>query len=240
MNCAVRPLVARLVLLLSVLCAPAGAWAQSGSDIQAQALQWLHQATQEIGASASTPLRVEVSVGAPDARLKLAACGNMEAYQPAGARLWGKTRVGVRCMDGMSRWNVTMPATVKATGLAWVVRNPVSVGSPIADTDVIRAEVDWAAEPDTILLEKDQWLDQVAARSLTAGQALRRTMVKPTQVFQPGAPVRVVAQGAGFQVSSEGQALTVGVVGQTARIRMENGRISSGVVVGSRTVRIDL
>lgn len=240
MNCAVYPLAARLAMLVSVLCASGGAWAQSGAEIQAQALQWLRVATQDIGAAASVPLRVDVSVGEIDARLKLAPCGNMEVYQPAGARLWGKTRVGVRCMDGMSRWNVTLPATVKVTGAAWVVRNPVSVGSPIADSDVIRAEVDWAAEPDTILLEREQWLEQVAARSLNAGQALRRTMVKPTQVFQPGAPVRVVAQGAGFQVSSEGQALTVGVVGQAARVRMENGRVSSGVVVNSRTVRIDL
>jgi flagella basal body P-ring formation protein FlgA len=121
-----------------------------------------------------------------------------------------------------------------------VVRNPVSVGSPIADTDVIQAEVDWAAEPDAILPERAQWLEQVAARSLSAGQALRRTMVKPAQVFQPGTLVRVVAQGAGFQVSSEGQALTAGVVGQSARVRMENGRVSAGVVVNSRTVRIDL
>lgn len=240
MNSALHSPVLRTVLWVFLGVVPAWAQAQVGSEIQAQALQWLRQATQDIGASASVPLRLEVSVGEPDARLKLAPCGNMEAYQPAGARLWGKTRVGVRCMDGMSRWNVTMPATVKATGAAWVVRNPVSVGSTIADSDVIRAEVDWAAEPDTILLEREQWLDQVATRSLTAGQALRRTMVKPTQVFQPGAPVRVVAQGAGFQVSSEGQALTVGVVGQAARVRMDNGRVSSGVVVNSRTVRIDL
>lgn len=232
--------VLHTALWVLVGLAPGWAHAQAGSEIQSQALQWLRQATQDISASASVPLRVEVSVGEIDARLKLAPCGNMEAYQPAGARLWGKTRVGVRCVDGMSRWNVTMPATVKVTGQAWVVRNPVSVGSPIADTDVIRAEVDWAAESDTILTEREQWLDQIAARSLTAGQALRRTMLKPAQVFQPGAVVRVVAQGVGFQVSSEGQALTAGVVGQSARVRMENGRVSAGVVVNSRTVRIDL
>lgn len=240
MNSGFQAFVLRSAWLALVGLAPAWAQAQSGAEIQVQALQWLRQAAQEVNATASTPLRLEVSVGDIDARLKLAPCGNMEAYQPAGARLWGKTRVGVRCVDGMSRWNVTMPATVKATGLAWVVCNPVSVGSPIADTDVIQAEVDWAAEPDAILPERAQWLEQVAARSLSAGQALRRTMVKPAQVFQPGTLVRVVAQGAGFQVSSEGQALTAGVVGQSARVRMENGRVSAGVVVNSRTVRIDL
>lgn len=240
MNTAFHSPVLRAAMWAFVALAPGWAQAQAGSEIQTQALQWLRQATQDISATATVPLRVEVSVGEIDSRLKLAPCGNIEAYQPAGARPWGKTRVGVRCVDGMSRWNVTLPATAKVTGQAWVVRNPVSVGSPIADTDVIRAEVDWAAEADTILTEREQWLDQIAARSLTAGQALRRTMLKPAQVFQPGAVVRVVAQGAGFQVSSEGQALTAGVVGQSARVRMENGRVSAGVVVNSRTVRIDL
>lgn len=240
MNAAFHSPVLRTALWVLAGLLPTLAQAQAGADIQAQALQWLRQATQDIRASAAVPLRVDVSVGEMDSRLKLAVCGNVEVYQPAGARLWGRTRVGVRCVDGMSRWNVTLPATVKVTGPAWVVRNPVSVGSPIADTDVIQAEVDWAAEADTILTEREQWLDQIASRSLTAGQALRRTMLKPAQVFQPGAVVRVVAQGAGFQVSSEGQALTAGVVGQPARVRMENGRVSSGVVVNNRTVRIDL
>lgn len=240
MKLAHKLLLWRSALWLLAGLASGASHAQAGPEIQAQALQWLRQSSQEINASAVVPLRIEVGVGELDARLKLAPCGNLEVYQPAGARLWGKTRVGVRCVDGMTRWNVTLPATVKATGLAWVVRNPVPVGSSIADADVIQAEVDWAAEPDPILSEREQWVDQIAARSLTAGQALRRTMLKPAQVFQPGAVVRVVAQGAGFQVASEGQALTVGVVGQQARVRMDNGRVSAGVVVNSRTVRIDL
>jgi flagella basal body P-ring formation protein FlgA len=65
-------------------------------------------------------------------------------------------------------------------------------------------------------------------------------MVKPVQVFSAGAPVRVVAQGAGFQISADAQALTAGVVGQPTRVRMEGGKVSSGVVVDARTVRIDL
>lgn len=214
--------------------------AQAGPEVQAQALQWLRQAVQESQAAAAVPLRMDVTVGELDPRLKLAPCGNTEVYQPAGARLWGRTRLGVRCVDGMSRWNVSLPAVVKAFGPAWVVRNPVAVGSTLAEADVVLAEVDWAAEPDAILSERTQWVEQTVARSLTAGQALRRGMLKPAQVFQPGALVRVVAQGAGFQVASEGQALTAGIVGQPARVRMDNGRVSAGVVVNSRTVRIDL
>ena len=71
-------------------------------------------------------------------------------------------------------------------------------------------------------------------------QVLRQGMVRPTQVFLAGSQVRVVAEGPGFQVSGDAQALSAGVVGQVARVRMENGRIASGMVLDARTVKIDL
>jgi len=75
---------------------------------------------------------------------------------------------------------------------------------------------------------------------LVAGQVLRQGMFKPAQVFQVGAQVRVVAQGVGFQILSDGQALTAGVVGQSARVKMDNGRIATGVVLDTRTVKIEI
>jgi flagella basal body P-ring formation protein FlgA len=65
-------------------------------------------------------------------------------------------------------------------------------------------------------------------------------MVRPAQVFQAGAQVRVVAQGAGFQITSDGQALSAGVVGQAARVRMDGGRVMTGVVLDGRTVQLDI
>jgi flagella basal body P-ring formation protein FlgA len=65
-------------------------------------------------------------------------------------------------------------------------------------------------------------------------------MIKPAQVFQAGAQVRVVAQGAGFQITSDGQALSPGVVGQAARIKMGSGRIMMGLVLDNRTVEIEI
>ena len=69
---------------------------------------------------------------------------------------------------------------------------------------------------------------------------MRQGMIKPAQVFQAGTQVRVVAQGSGFQVTSDGQALSAGVVGQAARVRMDNGRVMSGIVLDGRTVKLEL
>jgi flagella basal body P-ring formation protein FlgA len=175
-----------------------------------------------------------------DARLKLAPCTKVEAYLPPGSQLWGNTRVGLRCADGVARWNVTMPASVKAYGLAWVVKGHVPTGTVLTDADVVEAEVDWAQDPNPVLKDRSLWVGQVATRLLSTGQALRQGMVKAAQVFQAGAQVRVVAQGVGFEISGDALALSAGVVGQTARVRMENGRVASGTVLDTRTVRIDL
>jgi flagella basal body P-ring formation protein FlgA len=218
------------------------AWAQTpvDPDYESQALQWLTDAVQANQSASAENLRMEVSVGSIDRRLKLAPCGNVEAYLPPGARYWGRTRVGLRCIDGMARWNISIPATVKAMGDAWVLKSHVAPGSIVTEADVVEASVDWAENFQPVLRDRTTWVGQTATRQLTTGQTLRQGMVKPAQVFQAGTQVRVVAQGAGFQVSSDAQALSAGVVGQSARVKMDNGRVASGTVLNARTVRIDL
>jgi flagella basal body P-ring formation protein FlgA len=208
-------------------------------DFEALAQEWLRGAANSTQATVGG-LRMEVKVGSLDSRLRLAPCGNVEPYLPSGSRLWGRTRIGLRCMDGVSRWNVSLPVTVSAFGNAWVIKGPVLTGAVITQDDVVEAEVNWAEESSPVIRERALWVGQIATRSLTTGQTLRQDMVKSAQVFQAGAHVRVVAQGPGFEVSSEAQALSAGVVGQVARVRMENGRVSSGVVLDTRTVKIAL
>jgi flagella basal body P-ring formation protein FlgA len=65
-------------------------------------------------------------------------------------------------------------------------------------------------------------------------------MVRAARVFQAGTQVRVLVQGSGFQISSDARALSAGVVGETARVRMDNGRVISGMVLDARTVRVQL
>ena len=154
--------------------------------------------------------------------------------------LWGRTRVGLRCIDGIGRWNVSLPVTVNAFGSAWVIKDSVASGAALTEDDVIEAEVNWAEESSPVVRDKALWVGQIATRQLSTGQTLRQSMVRPAQVFQAGAQVRVLAQGPGFQISSDAQALSAGVIGQVARVKMENGRVSSGLVLDTRTVKIDL
>ena len=220
-----------------------GAHAQSssaGPEFLDATQRWLNNAVVGVRPAGASALRMEVTVGELDSRLKLAPCPRVEPYIPVGTRLWGKTRLGLRCLDGVTKWNVFLPVTVKAYGAAWVIKGNVASGAVLTEADAIETEVDWAEEVSPIASSPAQWVGQVAVRALTTGQALRQGMIRPAQVFQAGAQIRVVAKGAGFQISSDGQAMSAGVVGQPARVRMDGGRVMSGVVLDNRTVGLEI
>jgi len=198
---------------------------------------WINEALSKSG---SLPLRMEVEVGALDHRLKLAHCERVEPYIPPGVQLWGKTRVGLRCVQGSSKWNVFLPITVKAFGPAWVIKGQVAPGVALTEFDAMMMEVDWAESNSPVVANQADWLGFAATRVLSTGQVLRQDMVKAAQVFQAGTQVRVVAIGNGFEIATSAQAVSPGIVGQSTRVRMDNGRVVSGRVVDNRTVRLEL
>lgn len=237
-------LSAALGLALALaLASPVGALAQS-MEVKPEFLdatqRWLDDAVGAVRATEPGTLRMEVAVGALDSRLKLAPCAKVEPYLPPGTRLWGKTRLGLRCLEGASRWNVFLPVTISAYGPAWVIKGNLAPGSVLTESDALETEVDWAEESSPIMSKPSQWVGQVTARTLSTGQALRQSMIRPAQAFQAGTQVRVVAQGAGFQITGDGQAVSAGVVGQPARVKMSNGRVMSGIVLDNRTVMLAL
>ncbi len=209
------------------------------ADIGPATQRWLDSALQQAQASGAG-LRMEVQVGQLDPRLRLAPCARVEPYLPAGSRLWGRTRLGLRCVEGTVQWNVFLPITVKAWGPAWVLAGNVNAGKVLAAGDAVQEEVDWAADFAAVMANPEAWIGQVAARPLMAGQTLRQGMVRAPELFRAGAQVRVTVQGPGYVVTSAGQALGAGAVGQMVRVRMDNGRIISGTVSEDGTVSVAL
>lgn len=182
--------------------------------------------------------RVEIEVGRLDARLKLAPCDRVEPYLPTGVRLWGKTRIGLRCTQGVSPWNVYLPITVKVFGPAWVAASTLAPGAPIAAGDLIQGEIDFAEDPAPIVNDPEQAIGRVLIRRLTAGQGLRNTDIRPRQWFSAGDPVKIVAQGPGFTITGSGEALSHGIEGRSIRVRTDKGKIVSGMATGDRLVEI--
>lgn len=235
------PLSAPSALAL-LRCAAAGvavllaqsAWAQQ--DGTAQLLQigqrFLDEALQQDTdkPAGHMPLRMQIETGQLDSRLRLAACARVQPYLPAGSRLWGRSRLGLRCVEGTVPWNVFLLITVRAYGPAWVVQGGIPAGKTLSAEDAVQAEVDWAEDSAPVYANAQDWIGQVAARPLSAGQTLRQNMLRPPTLFTAGSPVQVMVNGGGFTISSSGKAMAAAGQGQQVRVRMDNGRLVTGTV----------
>ena len=237
----VLPLTCALLGLFMMLSNPALAQESSASGLDAGLEQQVRQLALG-GSQMATPgaPRIEVMVGQLDPRLRLAPCQRIEPYLPEGTRPWGKSRIGLRCTQGSVKWNVYLPITVKVYGRALVAANAVAAGSVIGAADVAQAEVDLAEDSSAPLVDTELVVGRTAARALKAGQSLRAGHLKPRQYFAAGELVTVLAQGPGFSVASEGQALTNGIEGQLARVRTESGRVLTGQPTGDRRLELGM
>jgi flagella basal body P-ring formation protein FlgA len=184
--------------------------------------------------------RVDVSIGQLDPRLRLAPCQHVEPYVPDGMRLWGKSRIGLRCTQGPSKWNVYLPITVRVFGTALVATSGIAAGTVLSAADLTQAEVDLAEDSSVPLANADQAVGRTLARGLKPGQSLRQSHLKARQWFAAGETVTVLAQGDGFSVAGEAQALNPGIEGQLVRLRTESGRVLTGMPVGERRVEMPL
>jgi flagella basal body P-ring formation protein FlgA len=184
--------------------------------------------------------RVEVVIGQLDPRLHLAPCRRVEPYLPLGVRLWGKARIGLRCKEGPTPWNVYLPVTVKVFGRAVTVPGGAAAGSIVSAADLGEAEVDLAEEFSPAIVDPKAAEGRVLAQAVRPGQALRESQLKARQYFAAGETVKIVASGAGFALEAEGQALNPGIEGQPARVRTESGRVLTGIASGERRVEVPL
>lgn len=234
--------LARAVLAVVVL-----AWAPLAT--RAAALDTAHvEAVQRFAEAAAARAlaelpgarRVQVQVGRPDARLRLAPCARVQAVPVHGAPAWGATRVGLRCLEGATRWSIAVPVTVTVHGRALVAARPLAAGTRLAAEDLREAEVDLAADRSSAEVSAAILVGRELQRPVAPGEAVRQSHLKARQWFAAGDAVRLVARGPGFQVSGSGQALDAGVEGRPVRVRTEAGRVLTVEPVGEREAQVRL
>lgn len=209
--------------------------------LQTLAESWAHKLLETRNTPGQdTPLRPEIVFGQLDSRLQLAPCGRVEPYLPDGAKLWGRSRIGLRCVEGPSLWNVFIPVTVKVWGPAWLVTRTLAPGEVMGPGDAQLGEADWAENPAPVLVQQGDWLGVATSRSLAPGQPLRHNMVRPVRVFDSGTEVKVVVTQARFHLASSGRAMSHGFVGQPVRVKLGSGKVVSGRVKRDASVAVDM
>lgn len=183
-------------------------------------------------------MRVEVTVGQLNPRLRLAACDRIEPFLPSGTRLWGRSFIGARCTAGAS-WSTMIPVEVSVYGPALVARLPLRAGTLPDHTDFRIEEVDWTASARLPVSDPAMLEGRSLGRALAAGQVLHASDLRIPQTIAAGDPVRIRMIGKGFSISANGFALAAAGDGQSLRIRTETGKMLVGIV-RNHTVEIRL
>ncbi|MFO1413551.1 MAG: flagellar basal body P-ring formation chaperone FlgA [Burkholderiales bacterium] len=180
---------------------------------------------------------VEIAVGEPDARLQLAPCARMEPFLPPNARLWGRSHIGVRCVEG-ANWTAYVPITVRIFGQVPVAARAIPRGQAFGPDDVRMERVEVTQYPVGEIATGIDLDGRVATRAITAGEPIRRSQAKLPASIHPGDAVRVVIETPTFVVSTEGKALTSAANGDGVQVALEGGKTVWGMANPGKVVQI--
>lgn len=178
----------------------------------------------------------EVSVQLRNTQNQPLGCEQPTFSTPGNSRLWGNLTVVAQCGKAKQYLQVT----VQAMGDYVVAAAPIVRGSPIEAQSVtlMRGRLDQL--PPRTMLNLSQAEDAISLRDVAIGQPIQLSMVRQSWRVKAGQKVMVVAQGEGFSINSEGQALNNAAVAQNARVRMPSGQVVSGQVGADGNILINL
>ena len=163
-------------------------------------------------------------------------CANPQFSLPGNSRLWGTMSVAATC-DRERRF---LQVEVQVTGEYVVASRQIPRGTTLTTSDITIRQGRLDTLPTRTVLEPQQITDAVSVRDILPDQPLTLSMVRQAWRVKAGQPVIVIAQGDGFNVSSEGRALNNATALQRVRVRMANGQIVSGNVSADGNILISL
>ncbi len=225
-----------LIFLVAAL-GGAGALPAAAASGPPDAREQIRQFVAAEVARAEPGLRAEIAVGDIDARLHLASCGHTEAFLRAGARLWGRSFVGYRCLQHPG-WSISVPVQVRLYGPALVTTQSLPALQPLTATVLRTEEVEVTREPAGVATRADQIEDRVCTRGIDAGQPIPLNMLRTVPAVGQGDAVKLVGSGNGFSISTDAVALATVAAGETVRVRVESGRTVSGIARKGRIVEV--
>jgi flagella basal body P-ring formation protein FlgA len=205
---------------------------QDGEAIRAAALAFVQQQ------AAGLPGKPDITV-MPVFPRGLAPCTSLDPFMPTGARLWGRTTVGVRCA-GEHPWTLYLQVRVSINATYYLAARAIAPGEVLSSADLLARDGDLTSMPQAVVTDPTQAVGAVALSRVPAGLPLRTDMLRGASSVSIGQNVRVVADGSGFSISAEGSAMNNAAPGQQVRVKTSAGQIITGVVKDSQTVEIRL
>lgn len=179
--------------------------------------------------------RVEVSVDPTDMRQRQSDCQSFEPFLPAGARLYGRVTIAVRCAHGGGA-TLFVPVNVRVFAPALVAARPLAPGQILSAADVRVQEME-VTQPG-LLSDPAQVVGKSLSMGLNPGIPVRSEMLRLQQVIAQGDSVRVQTSGPGFAISAEGTASAHATDGQSVQVRVASGRTLTGTARPGRIVEV--
>ncbi|WP_431273572.1 flagellar basal body P-ring formation chaperone FlgA [Variovorax ureilyticus] len=164
-------------------------------------------------------------------------CSDFEAFMPTGTAPRGRVSIGLRCR-GEKPWTRFVSANVAVEGRYFVAARAIEPGMTLGAGDFIERTGDLTALPRSVLTDATALRGVTSAQRIAAGAPLRKEQMRSMIVIQQGQTVQVVAQGAGFTVSTEGKAMTRAEVGAAVQAKTRDGRLVSGIADEEGQIRL--
>jgi flagella basal body P-ring formation protein FlgA len=222
------------LLFAAAALAPALALAQPAASQPAGAADALRRFAERTASAKGT--RAEASVGVIPTH-GLAACRRSEPFLPQGNRLWGRSALGLRCVEGAS-WQVFVPVYVRIHGHALVATRALAQNAVLGAEDTRPQEIELTRYPEGALADAQALRDKQLARALAAGQPLLREHLRVRMVLAQGDSVKLVYEGPGFAISTQARALSHAAEGQSVRVVTDSGRTVTGIARPNRVVEL--
>ncbi|MGD8939185.1 MAG: flagellar basal body P-ring formation chaperone FlgA [Gammaproteobacteria bacterium] len=185
--------------------------------------------------------KFEVHINALDQRLKLSRCETpLEAFFPPGARLYGKTTVGVRCTDEKP-WKIFVPATLALYEKVLAASRTIVRGEVLGSDDLTLVSKPVGPASQSHFRSAKQAIGFIAKRSIPVGKILTAHMVQAPRLVQAGQEVILLATTPQLEVRMKGKALSDGSEGDLVRVRnVRSKRVVEGIVMQTGIVRVNM
>jgi len=182
--------------------------------------------------------RVEVSAGALDSRLRLAACDTPIRIRADLSREASRVNARVSC-GAPTPWAIYVPAQIRVYRPVVVANRALSRGETVAPNDVMLEERDILSPGAPPLLRLEDAIGLSARRAIPANSVLSTSVVEQPVLVHRGDRVSVTSRAGTIAVRTTGEALADGRSGERIRVRnLQSEKIIEATVTGPGTVEV--
>lgn len=182
---------------------------------------------------------VRVTVNSLDARLRLKRCDkphNLIVNAPAHRS--NKITVKTSC-KGVNRWTIYVPVTADVYDNVIVAAHSLDRGAVLTEEDLSLQRININTFGQDYLLESSRLVGMELKRSLGAGETVKLSYVKPTDVITRGDSVVLESSSNVVTIRAIGTALEYGHVGERIRVRNDQSeKVIDAVVIGPGKVSV--